>query len=53
MLLLVVLFEHVAAEVILKVAPDEVGMVGIVLCIGVFDEEVSSLDAEVVSFAAL
>lgn len=43
--------EEVAAEVVFEVAPDEVGVVGVVLDVGVFDEEVVGLDAEVVGGA--
>ena len=50
---LIVLLKHIAAEVILQVTPDEVGVVGVVLGVGVFDEEVFPLNTEVVFFASL
>ena len=46
-----VLFEEVAAEVVFEVAPDGVGVVGVVLGVGVFHEEGFALDAEVVRVA--
>lgn len=51
MLVLEVFLEEVASEVVVEVAPDEVGVVGVVLGVGVFDEEVVGLDAEVVGFS--
>lgn len=50
---LIVLFKKITAEVVLEITPDEVGVVVIVLRVGVFDEEVFSLDSEVVSGVAV
>lgn len=43
--------EDVASEVVCAVAPDGVDVVGVVLDVGGFDEEVGSLDAVVVGLA--
>ena len=43
----VMLLEGVAGEVVVEITPDEVGVVGIVLGVGVFDDKIDALNAEV------
>ena len=47
MILRVVRLEDIAGEVVLKIAPDKVSMVRVVLRVGIFDQEIWSLDAEI------
>ena len=47
----VVFLEEVDAEVVSEVAPDCVGVVGVVLGVVVFEEELGALDAVVVGLA--
>lgn len=48
---LLVVAEDIASEVVGAIPPDGVDVVGVILDVGGFDEKVASLDSVVISFA--